>query len=81
MIKSIYRNNLQELRQRANYTQVELAKRIGVSTALVRKYEQQQQELRKASWITIVRMEEVLRCRWQDLMTKDVLLEVDELVV
>lgn len=68
-------NGLKERRQRERYTQTELARKVKVSLSTIKKYEQGLLDIEKASYATIVALEDALHCRAVDLIYSDIAID------
>ena len=62
--------SLKRIRTAYGCTQVELAKRSGVSLRSIQMYEQRNKDINKASAETLLRLSRVLGCTMEDLMEK-----------
>lgn len=62
--------NLKRIRTTYGFTQVELAKRSGVSLRSIQMYEQRNKDINKASVDTIYRIANTLGCTMEDLIEK-----------
>lgn len=59
---------LRRLRAYAGYTQRELSEKSGVALRMIQLYEQGQNDLRKASFETVLKLTKVLNCKLDDLV-------------
>ena len=59
---------LQQLRKKAGFTQIELANKVGISFRAIQQYEQGGKDLNKAAAQTVRRLALVLGCSMEDLI-------------
>lgn len=64
-------NNLQVLRRINNLSQEDLARDIDISISSVRNWEQKRSDLSSASFLTILRICNVLNCSFFELFEND----------
>lgn len=61
-------SNLQNLREKQNFSQSELSKKSNVNVRMIQYYEQNARDINKAQAITLYKLARVLNCHIEDLL-------------
>ena len=64
-------SNLQKMRIKRGMTQAELAKRAGISTAVLARYEIKDRNINRASVSTVIRLAGALHCEIMDIIENE----------